>query len=404
MDVEIRPIAEDEFEAWMRAIETAFGGHVRPEDVGNERKVLDPARCLAALDGDEMVGCASSVVFEMTVPGSTAPIAGITGVGVKPTHRRRGINTALMRRQLDDIREEGHALAALYASEGGIYGRFGYGLATFAGSVDIETSRSAFVRGYERQDGFRLLDRDAARDPFLSVYQRARLTRPGAMAVNANWFDYEFADKHFGEERHFFFAIHEAGEGPDAIAAYTVKHEWTGSVPRSELEIHALEGLTPRAYAAAWRFVLDVDLIQRVTAGNRPADEPILHVLREPRRLNLRLKDGLWVRLVDVPAALAARRYAAPGRVVFEVRDGFCAWNEGRVELEADHEGASCRPTDEVADLVLTVNDLGAAYLGGPSFRQLHRAGRVDEERPGALSLADAMFAWDPSPWCSLHF
>lgn len=404
MDVEIRPIAEDEFEAWMRAIETAFGGHVRPEDVENERKVLDPARCLAALDGDEMVGCASSVVFEMTVPGSTAPIAGITGVGVKPTHRRRGINTALMRRQLDDIREEGHALAALYASEGGIYGRFGYGLATFAGSVDIETSRSAFVRGYERQDGFRLLDRDAARDPFLSVYQRARLTRPGAMAVNANWFDYEFADKHFGEERHFFFAIHEAGEGPDAIAAYTVKHEWTGSVPRSELEVHALEGLTPRAYAAAWRFVLDVDLIQRVTAGNRPGDEPILHVLREPRRLNLRLKDGLWVRLVDVPAALAARRYAAPGRVVFEVRDGFCAWNEGRFELDGGPESASCRPTDEAADLVLTVNDLGAAYLGGPSFRQLHRAGRVDEERPGALSLADAMFAWDPSPWCSLHF
>jgi predicted acetyltransferase len=404
MDVEIRAIVEEEFEAWMRAIEASFGGHVRPEDVENERKVLDPARCLAAIDGDEMVGCASSVVFEMTVPGGTAPTVGITGVGVKPTHRRRGINTALMRRQLDDIHEEGHALAALYASEGGIYGRFGYGLATFAGSVDIETSRSAFVRGFERQDGFRLLDRDAARDPFLSVYERARLTRPGAMAVNANWFDYEFAEKHFGEERHFFFAIHEAGEGPDALAAYTVKHEWTGSVPRSELEVHALDGLTPRAYAAAWRFVLDVDLIQRVSAGNRPADEPILHVLREPRRLNLRLKDGLWVRLADVPAALAARRYAAAGHVVFEVRDAFCPWNEGRYELDGGPEGGSCRPTDEAADLVLTVNDLGAAYLGGPSFRQLHRAGRVDEERPGALSQADAMFGWDPAPWCPLHF
>ncbi|MGH2591386.1 MAG: GNAT family N-acetyltransferase, partial [Actinomycetota bacterium] len=350
------------------------------------------------------VGCASSVVFEMTVPGGPAPTVGLSGVGVKPTHRRRGINTALMRRQLDDIREEGHALAALYASEGGIYGRFGYGLATLAGSIDIETSRSAFVRGSERQDGFRLLDRDAARDPCLSVYERARLTRPGAMAVNANWFDYEFAEKHFGEERHFFFAVHEAGEGPDAFAAYTVKHEWAGSVPRSELEVHALEGLTPRAYAAAWRFVLDVDLIHRVTASNRPADEPILHVLREPRRLNLRLKDGLWVRLVDVPAALAARRYAVDGRVVFEVRDAFCPWNEGRYELDGGPEGASSRPTDEAADLVLTVNDLGAAYLGGPSFRQLHRAGRVDEERPGALSRADAMFGWDPAPWCPLHF
>lgn len=404
MDVEIRTIAQDEFEAWMRAIETSFGGHLRAEDVENERKVLDPARCLAAIDGNEIVGCASSVVFEMTVPGATAPTVGITGVGVKPTHRRRGINTALMRRQLDDIREEGHALAALYASEGGIYGRFGYGLATFAGSIDVETSRSAFVRGHGDDGAFRLLDRDAARDAFLSVQARTRLARPGGMAMDANWFDYEFAEKHFGEERHFFFAIHEAGQGPDAFVAYTVKNDWTASVPRSELELYALDGLTPQAYASAWRFVLDVDLIQRVIAWNRPADEPLLHVLQEPRRLNLRLKDGLWVRVVDVPAALAARRYASGGRIVVEVRDAFCPWNEGRYEVDGGPDGASCRLTDGAADLALTVNDLGAAYLGGSSFRQLHRAGRVTEERPGALSQADTMFGWDPEPWCPLHF
>lgn len=405
MDVEIRTIAEDEFEAWMRAIEIAFGGHLRAEDVELERTVLDPARCLAAVDAGEFVGCASSVVFTMTVPGGgTVETAGVTGVGVKPTHRRRGVNTALMRRQLDDVRDAGEAFAALFASEGGIYGRFGYGLAAFACAMNLETGRGAFVHGTEATGGVRLLDREPAREPILSVYDRARLARPGAMAMDEAWFDYQFADKHHGEERRLFFAVHDAGEGPDAFAVYHIKSDWDESIPRSELELHALDALTPQGYASMWRFVLDVDLIQRVTAWSRPADEPLLHLLQEPRRLNLRVKDGLWVRLVDVPAALAARRYGAEGRLVFEVRDAFCPWNDGRYELLGGPDGASCRATGEAAELVVTVNDLGAAFLGGSSFRQLHRAGRVEEERSGALARADAMFASDPAPWCPLFF
>jgi predicted acetyltransferase len=403
MDVEIRTIAPDEFATWMRAIETSFGGHLRPDDIENERRVIDPGRCLAAIDGGEIVGCASSVVFEMTVPGGTASTVGITGVGVVPTHRRRGVNTALMRRQLDDVREEGHALAALFASEGGIYGRFGYGLGSFACFAEIETSRSAFVRGYEPDGRVRLLDREPAKGKVLSVYERARLERPGAMKMEPNWFDYEFAEKHFGEERHFFFAVHETGSDADGIAVYTVKHNWEG-VPKSEVELYALDALSPQAYAQTWRFVLDLDLMQKLTAWNRPVDEPLLHLLREPRRLNLRLKDGLWVRLVDLPAALEARRYSAEGRVVFEVRDVFCPWNDGAYELDTGPDGATCRPTDEPADLVLTTNELAATYLGGSTFSQLHRAGRVIEESAGALAAADAMFAWDPPPWCAMSF
>jgi predicted acetyltransferase len=405
MDIEIRTIESGEFEAWMRAIETAFGGHLRAEDFELERTVLDPARCLAAVDAGDFVGCASSVVFAMSVPGGgTVPTAGITGVGVKPTHRRRGVNTALMRRQLDDVRDGGQALAALFASEGGIYGRFGYGLASFACGMNLEASRSAFIRGVETSGGVRLLDRDGARDPILSVYDRALPSHPGAMAMDAVWFDYQFADKHHGEERRLFFAIHDAGEGADAYAVYHIKSDWDDSVPRSELELHAFDALTPEAYASMWRFVLDVDLIQRVTAWSRPPDEPLLHLLQEPRRLNLRIKDGLWIRLVDVPIALASRAYAVDARVVLEVRDAFCPWNDGRFELQGGPDGASCRPTDDTADIAVTVNDLGAAFLGGTSFRQLHRAGRVGEERSGALARADAMFASDPAPWCPLFF
>ena len=403
MDVEIRPIAEDEFETWMRAIESAFGGHVSPEDVQNERKVIDPARCLAAFDGDDIVGCASSVVFEMTVPGGTIPTVGITGVGVVPTHRRRGVNTALMRRQLDDIRDEGFAIAALFASEGGIYGRFGYGLATFEAFVDIETSRSRFVPGSEGDGRVRLLERDAAKDRYLSMFDESRLTRPGAMRMEPNWFDYEFAEKHFGEERKFFFAFHETGKDVDGVAVYTIKHNWS-SVPQNEVELYALDALNSSAYAQMWRFVLDLDLVSKLTAWSRPADEPLLHLLREPRRLNLRLRDALWLRFLDISRALSSRRYPREGRVVFDVRDAFCPWNEGRYALDSGAEGARCEPTEDDADLLLTTNELAAVYLGGSTFSQLHRAGRVSEERAGAIGTADAMFTWDPAPWAMLHF
>jgi predicted acetyltransferase len=403
VDVEIRTIAEDEFETWMRAIESAFGGHVRPEDVQNERKVIDPARCLAAFDGDDIVGCASSVVFEMTVPGGTIPTVGITGVGVVPTHRRRGVNTALMRRQLNDIRNEGFAIAALFASEGGIYGRFGYGLATFEAFVDIETSRSAFVPGSEGDGRVRVLERDAAKDRYLTMFDESRLTRPGAMRMEPNWFDYEFAEKQSGEERKFFFAFHETGKDVDGVAVYTIKHNWSG-VPQNEVELYALDALNSSAYAQMWRFVLDLDLVSKLTAWSRPADEPLLHLLREPRRLNLRLRDALWLRFLDISRALSSRRYPREGRVVFDVRDAFCPWNEGRYALDSGAEGARCEPTEDDADLLLTTNELAAVYLGGSTFSQLHRAGRVSEERAGAIGTADAMFTWYTPPWAMLHF
>lgn len=404
MDIDVRVIAEGEFEAFMRALGDAFGEHVRPEDVERERSIGDLDRCLAAFDGGEIVGGTAAVTFTMTVPGSAVPTAGVTGVGVRPTHRRLGINSALMRRQLDDLHARAEPIAALYASEGGIYGRYGYGLASFTCSMDLETERSAFVQGYRPSGRVRLLEREAALREFLLVYDRVRLGRPGMMALSESWMAHRFAEKHFGKEREWFYAAHESEDGIDAYVVYEVKREWSGSVPRSELQVEDLHALTPQAYADMWRYCFDMDLIHRVTAWNRPADEPLLHMLREPRRLQLTTKDGLWVRLVDVPKALEARRYAAEGHVVFEVRDAFCPWNEGRYELEGGPDGASCRATDAEPDLALTVNELGVAYLGGMSFRGLHRAGRVGEERDGALARADSMFAADPAPWCSFMF
>jgi predicted acetyltransferase len=161
---------------------------------------------------------------------------------------------------------------------------------------------------------------------------------------------------------------------------------------------------TPEAYAALWRFCFDIDLMERIEAWPRSADEPLFHMMANPRQLKLKLSDGLWVRLVDVAQALEARRYAAEDRLVFEVRDSFCPWNEGRLALEGGPGGARCTRTDNEPDLVVDVRDLGAAYLGGTRFDELARAGRVVESAPGALRRADAMFSWSPAPWCPAVF
>lgn len=405
MDIEIRPIREDEFVEHALALEAAFHGAPRLDEIEEFRGVAEFDRCFAAVEGSEIVGGAVANSFRMAVPGGVLATAGVTGVGVKPTHRRMGVNTALMRRQLDDIQERGEPVAALFASEGSIYGRYGYGLGTFGCDMDLETDRSEYVRGYTPTGRVRLLDREEALALMRSVYERVWPERPGMIEMNERWFEHvTFLPEHERAERPPYYAVHRTGEIEDAYAMYRVKHEWPGGIPSNELELLDLQATTPQTYADMWRYVLDADLVHHVTSWNRPVDEPLLHLLREPRRLRLRVGDALWVRVVDVARALEGRRYPAEGRLVIEVSDRFCPWNEGRYELVGGPDGADCRRTDAEPDLVCTANDLGATYLGGSKFRQLHRAGQVQEEHPGALALADAMFASDPAPWSSFLF
>jgi predicted acetyltransferase len=406
MDVDIRTIEPDEFDAYAKMLSSAFSGEFRPDELEMERKVAEFDRMLAAYDGPEIVGGASAASFQMTAPGSVLPTAGVTAVGVRPTHRRRGVTTALMRRQLEDVHERGEPLAALYASEGGIYGRFGYGLASFSGSIDIERDRTAFVRGYRPSGRVILMERDLAMDAIRSVYDEIRPGYPGMIERSPGWWDVRFHDPEQDRDgaSPYFYAVHQSGGEFDAYVVYRVKHDWPNEVPANELRVEELLASTAQAYADMWRYVFDVDLIARIKSWNRPADDPLLWMLAEPRRLRLMLREGLWVRLVDVPEALGGRRYPAAGRVSFEVRDSLCPWNDGRYELEGGPEGAECRPTAGDADLVLTVTDLGATYLGGTRFRSLAQAGRVAEETPGAIGRADAMFAGDRAPWCAHMF
>ena len=407
MDVQIRRISEDELEAFLIASETASSSAIDPEEIERERSIAEPERNFAAFEGPDIVGTAGAFTMPMTIPGGQVVEIGYpTLVGVLPTHRRRGISAGLMRALLDDAHERGEPLSILYASEGGIYGRYGFGLGTIGLSFRIETVRSAFVRGYTPSGQVRLVDRDRAIKEILAVHETTRLGIPGMVHLNEPRLAYVIGHEHGPDkQRPNFFALHEGPDGVEGYVVYKVAHDWPEGTPDSTLHVRDLVAANPGAYADLWRFALDVDLVTYVESWNRPSDEPLLHLLREPRRLRARMSDNLWVRLVDVEGALGARRYGARGRLVLEIADTFCTWNNGRyaIDVSKDDVGVVERTT-EPADLGCTVNEVAAAYLSGSSFRQLHRAGRVREFTAAALIRADAMFACDPAPWSPYEF
>ncbi|HWC31954.1 MAG TPA: GNAT family N-acetyltransferase [Actinomycetota bacterium] len=404
MDVEIRKLERERVAEAVRMLFVAFGDLPRQREVDLEERVLGEGTWYGALDGEAIVGSAAHIPLRMTVPGSELTLGAVTSVGVLPTHRRRGVLTALMRRQLDDLRGAELAVAGLWASEAGIYLRFGYGHAIPAASFSIERPYNAFSSDVPTSGRVRLIERDDAIRQLAPIYDRVRLERPGFLERDEKWWEYLLEHHHDEKQQAAYFALHEGADGPDGYARYRIERKWAIEGPRSVLEVDEVVAATDDAYAALWRYVLDVDLVHTVRGENHPTDEPLFHMLREPRRLGFSLRDGLWLRLVDVPTALASRRYRAGGRLVVEVRDGFCPGNDGRFELEGDRDGATCRETDRDPDLVCDVRDLGAAFMGGVPVTTLVRAGRVVEETDGAALRTDAMFAWDRTPWCSHVF
>lgn len=354
------------------------------------------------------MGTAGILSFLMTVPGGAAlPCAGVTRVTVQSTHRRRGLLTAMMRRQLSDIHERGEPLAALYASEAPIYGRFGYGLATYQALIDIDGTRSAFRNPIAAGGQMLMVDVPSAVESFTAVCEEARPQQPGMIAMDEWWWRMVLADPEGerGGASPFYRVVYRTPDGPDGFALYRIKMSWSPSEePSGEVQLHFLLARTPAAYAALWRYLLDIDLTTRVSAPMRSPEEPLRFLLADSRQPSLRVFDGLWLRLIDVPKALQSRRYASDGRLLLRVHDDVCPWNDGLYELSNNGDAASCVPTDTAADLELEVADLATLYLGGTRIGVLHRSGRIQEHRPGAVALATAMFATDVAPWCPTHF
>jgi len=406
MEIDVRPFS-GEPRQFLEAGELAFAARIHEEDVDRWTAVFEADRALAAYDGDRIVGTAGIFSFDLTIPGGVAPSAGVTIVGVHPTHRRRGILRRMMRMQIDQVHERGEATAILWASEGSIYQRFGYGLATTATRFAIERERSAFRTAREPAGTVRFVELDEAKRLLPPIHDAIVTERPGFFSRTPAFWDAEL----FADPEHWrrgasaaFYVVHETGGVPDGYARYRVRDTWDDSGPQSSVLLTEKLATTPAADLDLWQYLLGIDLMAKLEAWNVAPDDPLILNVLEPRRLGIGAGDGLWLRVVDLAAALGERRYAADGRVVLEVSDAFCPWNEGRWVLESEGgEGRVARTSDE-ADLACDITDLGAAYLGGFSFRQLADATRVTELQPGAISSADALFRTVRPPWCPKVF
>lgn len=408
-DFEIRPVTRDEYTIFRRADDAAFGWYPSDEDIEADRPLFEPDRSLAVYDAGRIVGTAAALSFELTLPGfTTAPAAGVTSVGVLPTHRRRGILRALMERQLDDVRARGESMAVLTASESLIYGRFGYGLATSAMVIDIDPRHGAFARPVEYSGRLVLLERDIAAEVAPAVYDRVRRRQPGALSRSAAYWGRLLRNSGApmdGASALFCIAYESAPGQVDGVATYRVRGQWTDGLAGGTLLLHEIFAATPEVYAALWQYLLSIDLVATIQCPSRSVDEPLRWLLADPRRLRVtRLTDDLWLRILDIPAALSARRYGAADSLVLALSDPVLHENTGRYALDGGPDGATCRTTTAEADLALTVADLGAVFLGGVTPSALARAGRAVEHTSGALRRADALFAGDQAPYCGTGF
>ena len=379
----------EEFTAAVLAIGQYFGLVGDEEWIARFARVLPIERTLAVRESGATIGGAGSIPFELSVPGGSVPTAGVTIVGTHPTHRRRGVMTALMRAQLDDVHERAEPLAALWASEETIYGRFGYGMASFTGEISLRREYTAFSQPLSAKGTVRIVEPDEALRVFPRIWNTVRRRIPGMASRSRAWWEtrtlHDAPDNRAGGGPKRLALLERDGR-PAGYAIYRHKPKWEQGVSESELSVLEAIALDGRPTAELWRFLLDVDWYAHLRSWLLPPDHPLFFLLATPRRMRYRMGDGLWVRLVDVGEALSARRYAADGAIVVDVADGLA------------------RRTRAAAHLRCDVSALGAAYLGGIPFAQLVLAGRVEELRRGAAARADAMFRWPRAPWCPETF
>jgi predicted acetyltransferase len=407
---DVRPITEDEYDRWDRVPFAGFGNIPEPERIAIWRARMTIDRTLVAIEDGDFVGTTAALTMQMRVPGGALlDTAGVTAVAVLPTHRRRGVLTSMMRKQLNDVRERGEPLAALWASESLIYQRFGYGLAIPGEDWEIERLRTGFARPpREESNGrVRLVEREEALLRVPAIQDRAGEAFHGILRTDPDRWRTVFGDGpwvELNQKEMPFTAVYERDGVDEGFVTYQPDGMDRPPGPRA-LTVKELTAATPEAHEALWRFVFSVDLIDVIRAGRRAIDDPLPWMLADPRRLKRSTKDMIWLRLVDVGAALAGRTYSVPGRVVIEVADDFCEWNDGRYALEVGEDGsASCARTDATPELTLSAESLAAAYLGATSMLVMRDAGRIEEHVEGATARAAAMFRTARAPWNPIDF
>ena len=397
MDLEIRTPEPDELAAVVAMADASWGYHTTEAELEDAQTLTELDRAFVAFDRGRPVGVAAALSFDLTLPGGATVAAGaLSEVGVLPTHRRRGVLAQLMARHLDDCRARREPLSVLVASEGVIYGRFGYGPAVLAMAAEIDRGRAAFAPTAPDPPGeLRLLGPEETALLVPEIYDRYRRAQPGEVSRSEAYWEMLLRDRERwrdGASARFVVA-HEAPDGDvDGYASYRMRAAWPQGLPAFGLDVEEIVAADATVRAALWRYLLGVDLVGTLSAWSLPVDEPLRWMLADPRALRVTaVRDLLWLNLTDVAAALAGRRYAVAGRLTLEITD-----EDRRYGLDGGPDGATSRATSALPDLSLRAADLATVYLGSTPFATLARAGRVVEHGHGAVARADALFACVP--------
>lgn len=407
VEPQLKYITDATFESFHAAIARGFQEQHHPELLDLDRKIFDRKRMFGFKVGRRWVSTCGDFPRRLTVPGGEAvPTAGVTVVTVHPPYRRRGLLTRMMTHQLEQVAKRGEPLAALWASESLIYGRFGYGPASSRAVLGGTNRRLRFLPGVRTSGSVDEVTREEFLPIARTLHEAMRPDRPGTMLRDDNvWefaiFDLEFARRGSSELR---YVLHYDDSGDvDGYATYRFKEKFD-SEPEGEVRIKEVWAEDPAAYASLWRYLLDLDLARRFHLWSAPLDEPLRHLVTDARAVETEITDNLYLRIVDVEAALRARRYAAGVDLVIEVDDPLLAANSGRYRLvtDGDPEGATAEVTrvDTKPDISMGILELGTIYLGGVALADLHRVRRVCEHTPGAVAAASTAFGWHRMPYC----
>lgn len=393
----IRTITDAEVETFRASVMMAFGDDidVDPNGAARTRALLDLSQVWAAFDGSTIVGTAATIDFGLVVPGgAVVPMAGLTTVMVRPTHRRRGLLRQLMEQHLDDARARRYPLSGLWSSEASIYGRFGYGVAAESDVLEVADARLMQLSPRE-VDALEWIDEARAREVLPEVYARATALRPGALTRSEVW----WRERRFLEAPYMRAGAslrrHVIARRGDELVGYVQfrqRSAWSDGMPSGKVEIIELLAVDARAEATLWQLALQIDLFPHVTWWNAPTDDALAWAVTNPRQVKRRRVDALWLRIEDVAAALAARRYEADGALLLAI-DGE-TWS-----IEVRDAKGVCTRSDGPPDLVMARDALGALYLGGVTASRLARAERLTGNAT-AIARADRMFATAVTPWC----
>jgi len=399
---EIRTITDEEVDLYRARIDLGFGQDPSGDEDARRRftDVFENDRMFAAFDGGDIIGTGGALSFGLTVPGgATVPMGGTTVVTVQPTHRRQGVLRALMQAHLDEVADRGEPIAGLWASESSIYGRFGFGPATYRQRVTMGT-RGISMRSTEPTGQVRLLDVEEAKPLVREVYEQIRPKVAGMLTRSDGWWHARHLhEREGGGSSKRRFAVCFNGESVGGYVAYRQKGKWEDFIAQGEIEVSELMAITPEAHRALWSYLINIDLFTELEWWNVAVDDPLPEIVTDPRRVVRTLVDGMWLRLLDIPAALMAREYESDGAIVLRVEDFTRPANSGTYRLEVVEGAADCSATSDEPHVTCDVDVLGHLYLGGGNAFAMAAANRLLGP-PTAVTSLHRLFRTDRAPWC----